>query len=424
MEIIFIALFVVIIIFQVLILLKFKDINSKGKLSQIEERLIKIEMTSNSIPDSVELKTKGSVKENMMKLSEEIIGRFAQLEVRLNKDMASSTTSLVENFGLLKNQLNKDFTNFKDDMKKDLNEDFMKLNNTVENRLERINEKVEDKLKEGFEKTTNTFNSILERLSKIDEAQKKIDSLSGEIVSLQDVLTDKKSRGIFGEIQLNQILYSVFGEVNDRVFKIQHKLKNNTIVDAMLFAPEPMGNIAIDSKFPLENYKRMMDRNLDSKERENATKEFKINVKKHIDDIAGKYIIDEETANQAIMFLPAEAIFAEINAYHMDIIEYSQRKCIWIASPTTLMAVLTTLQVVLRNAEREKYAHIIQRELNNLGKEFDRYKKRWDNLSKHIDTVHKDVKEIHTTTDKIGKRFDSISKVELEENMDNSRLVE
>ncbi|MCT4595933.1 MAG: DNA recombination protein RmuC [Anaeromicrobium sp.] len=415
MEIIFIISFVVIIIFQILILLKFKDVNSKGKLSKIEEQLIKIEMTSNRIPDSVEIKTRGSVKESMMKLSEGIIDRFAQLELRLNKDMASSTTTLVENFGLLKNQLNKDFINFKDDMKKDLNEDFMKLNNTVENRLERINEKVEDKLKEGFEKTTNTFNSILERLSKIDEAQKKIDSLSGEIVSLQDVLTDKKSRGIFGEIQLNQILYSVFGEVNDRVFKIQHKLRNNTIVDAILFGPEPMGNIAIDSKFPLENYKRMMDKSLDIKERENATKDFKINVKKHIDDIADKYIIEEETANQAIMFLPAEAIFAEINAYHMDIIEYSQKKCIWIASPTTLMAVLTTLQVVMRNAEREKYAHIIQRELNNLGKEFDRYKRRWDNLSKHIDTVHKDVKEIHTTTDKIGKRFDSISKVELED---------
>lgn len=392
MEYIMIFLMIIIIIIQIIIYMNYNSKNHSKNLNKIEEKLVKIQMTSDAIPETVKLKTHSSVKDNMITLSENMIDRFAKLEIKLNKD----------------------FSLFKEEMKKDLNQDFKELNNTIEKRLDKINERVEDKLKEGFNKTNDTFNNILIRLSKIDEAQKKIDSLSGEIVSLQDVLTDKKSRGIFGEIQLNQILHSIFGEKNDKVFKIQHKLNNSTIVDAMVFGPEPIGNIGIDSKFPLENYKKMIDRSLGLRERELATKDFKSNVKKHIDDIANKYIIHGQTSDQAIMFLPAEAIFAEINAYHMDIINYSQKKKVWITSPTTLMAILTTLQVVLRNAEREKYAHEIQNELAALGTEFSRYKKRWDNLSKHMDTVHKDVKEIHTTTDKIGRKFESISKVDIQ----------
>ena len=149
-------------------------------------------------------------------------------------------------------------------------------------------------------------------------------------------------------------------------------------------------------------------------ERKIATKQFKQDVKKHIDDIAMKYITPEETSDQAILFLPAEAIFAEINAYHIDLIEYAQQRRVWLVSPTTLMSTLTTIQVIINNLERDRHALVIQQELNKLGDEFKRYKERWDKLSKHIDTVSKDVKEIHITTEKIGTRFDSISNVELD----------
>ena len=128
-------------------------------------------------------------------------------------------------------------------------------------------------------------------------------------------------------------------------------------------------------------------------------------MKKHIDDISSKYIINGVTSDQAILFLPAEAIFAELNAYHQDIIDYSYNKKVWITSPTTLISTLTTLQVIMKNIERDKYASIIQKELGLLSDEFSRYKERWDKLSKSIDSVSKDVKEIHTTTDKITKRF-------------------
>ena len=271
-------------------------------------------------------------------------------------------------------------------------------------------------MNDNFAKTNKTFTNILERLSRIDEAQKKIDTLSTDIVSLQSILTDKKSRGIFGEINLKHILVSIFGERNDNVYRLQYTFPNTTIADAVIFAPEPLGTVAIDSKFPLEHYQKMVDKNLSPLERTAAEKEFKADVKKHIDAISSKYIIPGITSDQAIMFLPAEALFAEINAYHSDLVEYAHRKRVWICSPTTLISTFTVIEVLLKNMERDKYTSIIHDELNKLGVEFSRYKDRWDKLSRSIETVNKDIESIHVTTDKITKRFDSISRVEIKNN--------
>ena len=292
-------------------------------------------------------------------------------------------------------------------------EDFTKLNEQIEQKLMYINDKVNERIDQNFEKTNKTFNNILERLTKIDEAQKKIDSLSSEIVGLQSVLTDKKTRGIFGEVNLNYILTSVFGDKKGAIYDIQHTMSNGSIADSILFAPEPLGTICIDSKFPLENYQRMTDKSLSTSEREVATKLFKMDVKKHIDAISSKYIIPGETSDEAIMFLPAEAIFAEINAYHSELVNYSYEKRVWITSPTTLMSTLTIIQMILKNMERDKYAQVIHVELNKLSKEFVKYRERWDKLSRSIDTVTKDIKEINITTEKITKRFDSINSVDV-----------
>jgi len=324
-----------------------------------------------------------------------------------------SDKDVVERLGKFETSLTKEIGEFKYEFSNNLKQDFVSLNDRMEQRLILINEKVNSRLDENFEKTNKTFSNVLERLSKIDEAQKKIDSLSTEIVSLQSVLTDKKTRGIFGEVNLNYILSNVFGENNSRVYEVQYKMSNGFIADAIVHAPSPLGNICIDSKFPLENYERMTDKNLSKAERELAFKLFKSDVKKHIDAISSKYIIINETADQAILFLPAEAIFAEINAYHPDILKYAYNKKVWITSPTTLMSTLTTVAMIIKNMERDKYAKVIQQELNKLALDFDRYKERWDKLSRSIDTVSKDVKDIHVTTEKITKRFDSINKVDL-----------
>ncbi len=319
--------------------------------------------------------------------------------------------NLTERIGRLETDLIKEIGDFKYSFSKNINEDFEKLNKKIEDRLMLINEKVNERLDQNFEKTNKTFTSILERLSKIDEAQKKIEELSSDIVSLQSVLTDKKTRGIYGEVNLTYILANVFGDKNDRIYQTQYTLKNGFIADAILFAPEPLGTICIDSKFPLENYQKMLDKELSKPEREMAAKLFKTDVKKHIDAISTKYIITGTTAEEAIMFLPAEAIFAEINAYHDDLLQYAYTKKVWVASPTTLMSTLTIIEMILKNMERDKYAKIIHDELNRLSKDFSLYKERWEKLSRSIETVSKDVKDINVTTEKITKRFDSINSV-------------
>ena len=320
---------------------------------------------------------------------------------------------IVERLGKLEKNVSNDLADFKFDINKFLMDDFNKLNDKIEEKLMLINDKVNERIDQNFEKTNKTFNNILERLTKIDEAQKKIDSLSSEIVGLQSVLTDKKTRGIFGEVNLNYILTSVFGERQGTIYDIQHTMSNGSIADSILFAPEPLGTICIDSKFPLENYEKMTDKTLSQMERDTAMKLFKNDVKKHIDAISSKYIIPGETADEAIMFLPAEAIFAEINAYHPELLKYSYEKRVWICSPTTLMSTLTIIQMILKNIERDKYAQIIHVELNKLSKEFEKYRERWDKLSRSIDTVTKDIKDINITTEKITKRFDSINSVDI-----------
>ena len=323
-------------------------------------------------------------------------------------------SNITERLGKFETSITKELGEFKSDFSKNINNDFILLNDKIEDRLLKINDKVNGRIDENFEKTNKTFISVLERLSKIDEAQKKIETLSSDIVSLQVILTDKKSRGTFGEVSLNNILSNVFGENNTKIYELQHKFSNGYIADAVLYAPDPLGIVAIDSKFPLENYQNMVDKNISKVERDLYEKKFKKDVKKHIDDIKNKYIIPGVTSNQAFMFLPAEALFAELNAYHQDIIEYAYKNRVWIASPTTLMSMLTVVQTVIKNMERDKYAVIIQKELQKLSIEFSRYKERWDSLQKSIDKVTKEVKEVNVTTEKITNKFESINKVEID----------
>ena len=322
-------------------------------------------------------------------------------------------SNITERLGKLEVSMMKELGDFKSDISRNLNKDFTALNEQVERRLIAINERVNERLDQNFEKSNKTFMNVIERLSKIDEAQKKIETLSTDIVSLQSILTDKKTRGIFGEVNLKHILTSVFGERNDNIFRLQYTLSTGVIADSVVFAPEPLGTIAIDSKFPLEHYQLMVDKKLTPDLRENYERLFKQDMKKHIDAISSKYIIPGETANQAILFLPAEAIFAEINAYHQDIIDYAYKKKVWITSPTTLISTLTVVEMIIKNIERDKYTSIIHEELNKLGLEFARYKERWDKLARSIQTVNKDVENVSITTDKITKKFETINKVEV-----------
>ena len=327
----------------------------------------------------------------------------------------NSNSNLDDKINKVEISLIKEINEFQNKFSRDINDDFINFSERVDNRLRYMNDKVNARLNDNFDKTNKTFSSVLERLSKIDEAQKKIDNLSTDIISLQGILTDKKTRGIFGEVNLAHILANIFGDNNDKIYKLQYTFDNGVIADCCLFAPEPLGMIAIDSKFPLENYQIMVDKNYDKNIRDKALKMFKSDFKKHIDAISSKYIIPGVTSNQAIMFLPAEAIFAEVNAYHSDLLDYAYKHNVWITSPTTLISTLTTIQVIIKNIERDKYTKVIHHELRLLDEEFKRYKDRWDKLYRSIETVSRDVKDIHTTTDKITKRFNSINQVDIKE---------
>lgn len=338
------------------------------------------------------------------------------LFIRLKRP-SHDNLDFLERLGRFEVNITKEFGTFKNDLEKDMNNNFLKVNDKLELKLNEINNKVNTRIDENFEKTNKTFINVLERLSKIDEAQKKIENLSVDIVSLENILTDKKTRGIFGEVNLYNILKNVFGEKNDLLYKTQYKLSNGYIADSVIFAPEPLRTIAIDSKFPLEAYRIMVDKKKSDVERNLAFKQFKLDVKKHIDDISYKYIIDGETSDQAMMFIPAEAIFAEINAYHQDIVEYAYKKRVWLTSPTTLISTLTMIMMIIQNIERDKYTSIIHEELNKLGIEFTRFKERFDKLSKSILTVNKDVEAFTITTDKIKKKFDTISKAQVKDEL-------
>jgi len=383
----------------------------REEFSPLRDSLITLQTKIEALPD----KTGAFLREQQIKLFTDLTELLHKHQIESMGHISAFQEQLISVTGKSSRQLTEDFGLFKDNLNQILTRNFEKLIETTENKLNLIDRKVLENLNEGFKKTNETFNNVIERLAKIDEAQRKIDSLSTNVISLQDILTDKKSRGIFGEVQLHQILSAVFGEKSDQIFRLQYTLSNGMMADAVLFIPEPTGMICIDSKFPLENFKRMMDRSQDELSQKRSTEQFKRDIRKHIDDIASKYIIPAETSSQAIMFLPAEAIFAELHAYHFDLVDYSWRKKVSMVSPSTFLALLNTTQTVLNDMKRKEYADIIQREITKLAIDFKRYRTRWDNLTKHIDTVQKDVKEIHTSTEKISKSFEKISNVEIDE---------
>jgi DNA recombination protein RmuC len=326
-----------------------------------------------------------------------------ELKVYLQKEYGDQKVELTRLFSDANKSSLNDLNAFKDSML-----------SHIERQMKEINEKVDLRLGQGFEKTQQTFVDVVARLSKIDEAQKKIEELSGEVVSLNVLLTDKKTRGIFGEVQLYQLLSAVLGD-NKQLYEKQKTMSNGFIADAVVHSPEPLGTVAIDSKFPLDNYKRMVNRTLGESDRKVAEKDFINDVKKHINDIKNKYIIFGETGDQAFMFVPAEAIFAEIAAYHEELIEYAAKSNVWITSPTTLISMLTMIQMVVKNYQRDEQAQVIITELNKLGEEFKRYFERWEKLKKSIDSVSKNAKDVYTTSHKINKKFQSISETKFDQ---------
>ncbi len=286
------------------------------------------------------------------------------------------------------------------------------MTKTVDGRLEQISGKVNERLDEGFKKTNETFANVMARLAVIDEAQKKIDSLTTNVVSLQQVLSDKSARGAFGEVQLEALVRDT---LPPDVYEFQAAVGGGREkADCVLTMPDGASKMAIDSKFPLSNYRTSIDATLPDGERNAARKQFATDVKKHINDIAGKYIQPGAGADSAVMFIPSEAVFAEIVGNHSEIVAQAQAQRVWLTSPTNLMAVLHTVRAVIRDAEMRKQAAVIKHELGKLGGDFGRFQERMDKLATHIKQAHDDAEQVQISSRKISGHFERIKSVEIE----------
>lgn len=294
-----------------------------------------------------------------------------------------------------------------------INEQKMAVLKIMDEKLLAVTKSVGEGLQQSTTKTTETLHDLRERLAKIDVAQQKISSLSEQVVSLQEVLSNKQARGAFGEIQLNDLVKSI---LPPSAYDFQVVMSNTKRADCVLKLPNPPGTIVIDAKFPLESYHALRVAATD-REKVEAERFFRASVLKHIKDISEKYIITGETAESALMFLPSEAIYAELHANFCDVVEVSYRAKVWIVSPTTLMATLNTVRAILKDASMREQAGVIQKEVGILVDDIGRLDDRIENLSKHFDMASRDINEIKVSSGKITKRIQKIEDFELGESL-------
>ena len=292
-----------------------------------------------------------------------------------------------------------------------INEQRVSVLKIMDEKLLQVAKNVSEGLQQNTVKTNETLTDLREPLAKIDVAQQKISALSEQVVSLQEVLSNKQARGAFGEIQLNDLVTSA---LPPSAYEFQVVLTNQKRADCVLKLPNPPGLIVIDSKFPLESYHALRVASND-REKLEAERFFKASVLKHIKDISEKYIVAGETAESALMFLPSEAIYAELHANFPDVVEASYRSKVWIVSPTTLMATLNTVRAILKDAKMREQAGVIQKEVGVLIDDIGRLDGRIESLSRHFKQANEDIDGIKISSGKIARRIQRIEDIQLGE---------
>ena len=281
----------------------------------------------------------------------------------------------------------------------------------MEKRLMQVQQQMTENLQGSARRTAHSLGELQQRLSAIDKAQENITKLSGNVLSLQDILSNKQTRGAFGEIQLNDIVSKALPSDN---YTMQATLSNGRRADCLIHLPNPPGPIVVDSKFPLEAYEAIRKASSDSELRD-ATKLFRAAIKKHIRDISGKYIIEGETAEGALMFLPSEAVYAELHSNFPEIVREGFSERVWIVSPTTCMATLHTVRAILKDARMQEQAGAIRKELGLLYQDIDRLGSRVENLDRHFGLAAKDLSEVKISADKAGRRARRLDTFDFEE---------
>ena len=369
------------------IVLIIKNSNKKAEAPQLDLKEIgMLQQQLNSLTDQLKTNIKLSVSEE------------------INKVLEQTTKS---------NELNNEkLERFQNGITESLNKRFDALNKQIDDKLIEINKKVDEKLAEGFKTTGETMAQVRERLQAIDAAQKNIEELSKDVVSLRGVLEGNQTRGQYGEYQLSMVLHNVFGDTTG-CYQEQYTMKkvkdgDDVRADAVVFMPEPNKMICIDSKFPFQDYQRIFETDV-QEEKERLTKEFGNAVKKHITVIKDKYIVEGKTAPEALMFIPNDGVFAFIHQNLDDVIEYARSKKVILTSPSTLPAILVTINMVRIEVERSKNAEEINRHLQRLAKDFEMFGREWDKFSNALEQTGKRREELDHRVGRITTKFQAIN---------------
>jgi len=289
----------------------------------------------------------------------------------------------------------------------------------MEKRLSDVSLAMSENLQGSARRTAHSLGELQQRLETIDKAQANIEKLSGNVLSLQDILSNKQTRGAFGEIQLNDIVSKALPKDS---YTLQATLSNGRRADCLIHLPNPPGPIVVDSKFPLEAYEAL--RRADTQwELNEAAKMMRTSVKKHISDISDKYILEGETADGALMFLPSEAVYAELHANFPELVREGFDKKVWIVSPTTCMATLHTMRAILKDARMREQAGAIRKELSLLSGDVERLGQRVGNLDRHFGQASKDLEEFKISAEKAGKRANRLDNFDFEELAPDAEVV-
>lgn len=281
----------------------------------------------------------------------------------------------------------------------------------MEQRLAEVQRQMTEALHGTSTRTARSLGELQQRLETIDKAQANIEKLSGNVLSLQDILSNKQTRGAFGEIQLHDIVQKALPK---DAYSMQATLSNGRRADCLIHLPNPPGPIVIDAKFPLEAYEALRRADTPRLAQE-AAQQMRAAVRAHIRAIAEKYILEGETADGALMFLPSEAVYAELHANFPDLVREGFAAKVWIVSPTTCMATLNTMRAVLKDARMREQAGAIRKELSLLYTDVERLGARVENLDRHFGQAAKDIEEIKISSDKATKRARRLDNFDFEE---------
>lgn len=353
----------------------------------------------------VDLKEIGMLQQQLNSLTD-------QLKVNIKLSVSEEMNKVLEQNGKSSEVNNEKLERFQKNITESLANRFDALNKQIDTKLIEINKKVDEKLAEGFKTTGETMAQVRERLQAIDAAQKNIEELSKDVVSLRGVLEGNQSRGQYGEYQLSMVLHNVFGDTTG-CYQEQYTMRkvkdgDDVRADAVVFMPEPNKMICVDSKFPFQDYQRIFETD-NPEEKERLTKEFGNAVKKHITVIKDKYIVEGKTAPEALMFIPNDGVFAFIHQNLEDVVEYARSKKVILTSPSTLPAILVTINMVRIEVERSKNAEEINRHLQRLAKDFEMFGREWDKFSNALEQTGRRREELDHRVGRITNKFQAIS---------------